>query len=103
MYLGLLHVVLATASIVAARPSAPPVPLAQGRAQAILHVVRKARRCGLKNLRIERFDYSDEVLFVEQPASNDAARCAGTWVGRRARVLGLRPRWPGDDYSNLLF
>ena len=69
--------------------TAPQMPIATGTIEAILPVIRAANKCGVIAVRLEPSRKGHVSLF-DNGSDLGALNCAGRWVERNAKRLGLR-------------
>ncbi|WP_277794091.1 hypothetical protein [Caulobacter endophyticus] len=83
--------------------TAPQSPIAAGPVDGVLEVIRQARACGYKALRIELesdASASEQArLFLDDAPTEAATRCLDSWTTSNGARLRLSPRWYGDKFE----
>jgi len=75
----------------AAAQAVPQMPLATGKIENILPVIKASYECGLVSTRIEpgRLRGSVRLFVVEDPKDRSAFDCADKWIRQNAKRLDL--------------
>lgn len=85
------------APISAPAQAASQIPLAAGSYKQLSLVMVAADKCGFRSFRIQESAWSYKYLYTADDLGSYP--CVQDWLKSSARRLGLKPRYPEDDYQ----
>jgi hypothetical protein len=77
--------------------AAPQMPLAAGTHAQLSLVKAAARKCGFRRFRVGESAFSYRYLYTDDDLGSYP--CIESWLKKRARSIGLAPRYEGDAYE----
>jgi hypothetical protein len=98
----MLFLDLFAAAALQSTSSSPQVPVAAGSFESIVVVLEAAKRCGIKQIKVEMYPTTwagDARMYLLQDPKDAHVRCLNTWLTLNEKRLALVPRWEGDNFS----
>jgi hypothetical protein len=77
--------------------AAPQMPLAAGSHAQLDLVKAAARKCGFRRFRVAESAFSYKYLYTDDDLGSYP--CIESWLKKRARGIGLAPRYESDAYE----